>query len=701
MVGIKFGRRPLMPLRQLSKPRWLAVGVCIGYLSVCILLIGNTALAAAFTLEESRPRAVRPRQATELTLRGAGWDSSAQAALRLWTSVPAKIEAAGPVSAQEVTFRVTPQQELLPGLIGIRLHSAGGVTNLLWLPVDDFPTVACQAAGEFAGAQTISFPAAVDGKTLALQKHYYRFHVEAGQTISVEVVAEQLGSGLDAIVVLRDAAGRELAYADDSVFGADPWLSFVCRQTGFHVLELYDVEYRGDLPFRLRVGEFPVGIVPFPAGVRLGERQRVGLRGAPHFELAPLEQVWASQPSPVVAYVPVVQQPGTPAGSTCLMTASCRQFLEQEPNQDAATATAVTLPAGINGRFATAGDVDVFTFHTTPNQWLTLRSTSAGIGSSCGWMLRVTDAQGSELVSSGDGFQRDTTLTFRSQAGGNCLLYVRNLLDSWGPSAVYHLAVAADEPPLDLRFDPAWPSMVAVPGGQAELKVVSGRRGFPGPVRLTAEWVRPGGSLLAATGEIAQDQTETTLRLALPSDARPGEMWRVRLQGDVQINGTQQRVATRPGSGPRLRQGTLGQATVAVLRRPLTWLAPEEPILAAVGGEAAVPLRLLADRKALPPADKLKVSLRLEGAPAGCQLKEQSQQFDTSQEAVDLQLTVQPEAAPGVYPAVRLVAQLDWGGRPLQLPGPSLTLKIAPPAETEPDQADESGTTQQESTTRE
>ncbi len=62
-----------------------------------------------------------------------------------------------------------------------------------------------------ATAQQLELPVAVEGAAKAESRQYYKFHVEAGQRLSVEVLARRFGSPLDPFVRLLDDRGQELA----------------------------------------------------------------------------------------------------------------------------------------------------------------------------------------------------------------------------------------------------------------------------------------------------------------------------------------------------------------------------------------------------------------------------------------------------------------------------------------------------------
>ncbi len=73
--------------------------------------------------------------------------------------------------------------------------------------VDDLPSVAQVKPNQaLANAQVVALPAGVDGQVDNLQRDFYKFTAAAGQKLSIEVVAQRIGSSLDPLIKLMDAS---------------------------------------------------------------------------------------------------------------------------------------------------------------------------------------------------------------------------------------------------------------------------------------------------------------------------------------------------------------------------------------------------------------------------------------------------------------------------------------------------------------
>jgi hypothetical protein len=112
----------------------------------------------------------------------------------------------------------------------------------------------------------------------------FRFEGHAGQAIVAEVFARRLGSPLDSLLKLCDAAGRLLTANDDYedkgaaliTHQADSRISFTLPATGSYYLHLGDTQHKGgaEYAYRLRVGppqpDFALRVVPSSVNARAG-----------------------------------------------------------------------------------------------------------------------------------------------------------------------------------------------------------------------------------------------------------------------------------------------------------------------------------------------------------------------------------------------------------------------------------------------
>jgi len=111
--------------------------------------------------------------------------------------------------------------------------------------------------------------------------HVFRFEGRAGERVVAEVVAHRFGSLLDSILVLRDAAGKRIAFNDDSEDGLnmrnpDSYLAVTLPADGAYFIHLTDAHQKGgpNHVYRLRLSapqpDFALWVTPSTVNVRAG-----------------------------------------------------------------------------------------------------------------------------------------------------------------------------------------------------------------------------------------------------------------------------------------------------------------------------------------------------------------------------------------------------------------------------------------------
>lgn len=153
-----------------------------------------------------------------------------------------------------------------------------------------------------------------------------------------------------------------------------------------------------------------------------------------------------------------------PLGRRCLRVLSPRSGLtnmlyfvvgkhpegqETEPNNDAASAFAVTLPVIVNGHFNPAADVDVYRFSAKAGQNIVAAVLgqaidSHGQGRDFGFVdadLFIRDANGRILAEAQDTLGLDPLIEFHVPADGEYIVQVQHVVYRGYPQAVYRLSL--------------------------------------------------------------------------------------------------------------------------------------------------------------------------------------------------------------------------------------------------------------------
>jgi hypothetical protein len=169
-------------------------------------------------------------------------------------------------------------QDKGPGIYPLLVRKGRLVSNVLSFAVDTLPECREKEPNNRpAEAQPITLPLIVNGRIDQPDDvDVFRFAGRASQEIVAEVHARRLGSPLDSVLTLTDAAGKQLAMNDDHVdkgaglttHQADSYLRCTLPTDGSYCLLLGDAQHKGgaEYGYRLRIGlprpDFDLRIVP-------------------------------------------------------------------------------------------------------------------------------------------------------------------------------------------------------------------------------------------------------------------------------------------------------------------------------------------------------------------------------------------------------------------------------------------------------
>ena len=521
-------------------------------LPVLLLLAGAAAperVEAQPVLSRALPMAARIGETTEITLHG----DKLEEPLSVWASFPGTVEVireldeAGnpkpeqdpitlppPGAAPTWRLRVTVPAETAVGVGGIVVGTKAGVSEPLWVMLDDLPSVADQSDNHAPEtAQEISPPVAVDGKSQGPRFDYYRFKATAGQRVAIEVVARRLGTPLDPVLRLLDAAGNELAYAeDDPALGADCRLAHTFAAEGEYLVEVRDIQYRGNIFYRLRIGDFPLVNTPVPLGGPKGASTEFRFSGPDGEAAAPVAAVIpgdAREQVDLSAKLPG----GTSSAMAAAVVSDLPNVVETEPNDAADAAQEVALPGAINGAVQQPGDVDHYRFTAAKGEKYVIRGLSRSLSSPAYLFLRLFDEKGAKLAEAGAGNEVES-LAFAVPADGTYRLAVAELLGAGGPGYTYRIEIEPDRPrfSLSLKNDKNLPHKFLTHGdGGFVLDVVADRKGYDGPIRLSLSAPQEGFQLRREI--IPAGAKETRLIVLTPADLAEGRLITLRIRGEA------------------------------------------------------------------------------------------------------------------------------------------------------------------------
>ena len=482
------------------------------------------------------PAAALVGQTTDITLSG----GNLAGPTAFWTNLPAaKIELAPGIEgngakADQVVYRCTLPAETPVGVYAFRLATAKGVSNVRLVMADDLASVADNGNNKtLPTAQAVVFPTAVDGAAEAESYDFYKLTVPSGQRISVEVVARRLGSALDPVIRLLDAAGRELAYSDDEPgIGADCRFAYQFATAGDYFLELRDIRYQGgpNHRYRLRIGNFPLVNTPFPMAGQKGTSPKLTAAGPSSDDVSPLNIAVPSEVASGRLPMAVKYSQGQGSAGLTLIASGGPEQIEFEPNDAPESATAVTLPWSINGRFETPKDRDWFEFQAKKGDRFLFTGRTRSISSPTDLFLRLYNATGGLLVEAEDSGMEEGVLNFTFPEDGAYRLMVEDLLRRGGPEQVYRIDIDRYQPGFSLSVDAE--KYDAPKGGVFVAKVTSVRRDYNGAIALSVVGVE---GAQVANNVIPEGKNETTMSVTLPANLESGLLRLVRVVGQAKI----------------------------------------------------------------------------------------------------------------------------------------------------------------------
>ena len=172
------------------------------------------------------------------------------------------------------------------GKIPVAVTKGGIASNSLPFAIDTLPECLERMPNDtMPAAQPLTLPVTVNGRVeQAGVWHVFRFEGKANDKIVAEVTARRLGSPLDSIIKLTDAAGKVLAVNDDRedkaagtlTQDADSYISTTLPANGPYFLHVTDAQQKGgpEYGFRLRLSaprpDFELRVAPAELDVRAG-----------------------------------------------------------------------------------------------------------------------------------------------------------------------------------------------------------------------------------------------------------------------------------------------------------------------------------------------------------------------------------------------------------------------------------------------
>jgi len=182
--------------------------------------------------------------------------------------------------------RLTPDTEdAVPGVYPITTCGTNGlVSNPMLFAIDPLPECLEKEPNNTpATAQKVALPIIVNGRIDSPDnRDVFRFEGHVGDEVVAEVYARRLGSPLDSVLKLTDAAGKCLAFNDDcedvgsglNTHHADSYIRAILPTNDIYYVHLNDSQHHGgeEYAYRLRISaprpDFTLRVVPSSINIR-------------------------------------------------------------------------------------------------------------------------------------------------------------------------------------------------------------------------------------------------------------------------------------------------------------------------------------------------------------------------------------------------------------------------------------------------
>ena len=456
-----------------------------------------------------------------------------------------------PQLAETATLEVKLAPDAEPGKRELRLLTAAGLSNPLCFQVGKLLEY-CESEPNDKSADTgvpERLPVVINGQIMPGDVDRFSFTARQGERLVVAASARELIPYLadavpgwfQATLVLYDAEGSEVAYADDYQFHPDPVLLCEVPESGRYVLEIKDAVYRGreDFVYRITLGEVPFVTSVFPLGGRDGEETAVELAG---WNL-PVDRLTLDVEEQRPGIVPIsVRKKEAMVNDVPFAVDSLPERLEAEPNDGPESATRVEIPRIVNGRIERPGDWDVFRFDARAGDEIVAEVEARRLNSPLDSVLELTDAEGRQLAvnddheDKGEGLSThhaDSRLSVVVPANGAFYLRLGDTQGKGGTAYGYRLRISPHRPDFELRVAP---SSINVRAGTAkQITVYALRRdGFSGDISLRLKDAPAGFALNG--GWVPAGQDHVRLTLTAPPFPRK-ELFSLRMEGLAKIEG--------------------------------------------------------------------------------------------------------------------------------------------------------------------
>ncbi|MFY8071464.1 MAG: PPC domain-containing protein, partial [Pirellula sp.] len=379
--------RPTIGRDYRVNPAMIKLHACCCGLLIALGLFGDlTGAQAQMPLSAMAPQALSPGKTIRVEFNG----NQFKTPLRVASSIPIEAQWISVEPTKAIAeLRVPDNAPLGPKTIWLATDES--VSEPLQILVDDLQSIGDNGANHNrAQPQVLTIPCAVDGKSDAAQSDFYQIHLKVNEGVSIDCIAERIGSTMDSVLRFWDAQGKLLIQADDTASSPDSQIRFIAPNDGDYLIEVVDNRFAGDGRYRMRVCDTPLSPIPYPLAIPPNTPSPISwiLSDSLVIKADQNPDQWG-----VTAMVPVEAlgnrsmisstSPTRPGGFwSDVLVRDLPLYTEPIESESHASPSEapLSIPVGITGRFSKPGQTDLFAIAATQGQAIQIQTITRSLG---------------------------------------------------------------------------------------------------------------------------------------------------------------------------------------------------------------------------------------------------------------------------------------------------------------------------------
>jgi len=486
---------------------------------------------------------------------------------KFWTSFPLEVE------SKEGETRLRPDKAAPLGIHFLRAFTGDKITPWQSIVLDDLPLVARKDRKNDTAEKALDLNGAgiLTGTIKTRSSDFYRMKMRAGESITIEVLAQRLLSDLDPYLRLLDEQRRQLAFCDDEPgLGDDSRLRFTAKTAQTVVIELRDSSFQGGDKhvYALRVGDFPR-----VNSVASGSDKKLVWLGPDANDITVPS---GTTPTGIAEWYAPRQAVSRPAALVMIPVDTTETVMKKEPNEPQAKANLVTGKVSVFGRFEQGGDVDWYAWEAKKGEKFLVRAQTRSLGLPTDVQLSAHTAEGKTLASSKPASEDEGDLTVTVASDGKVFLRVSHIAGLGGPEQGYRLSIEPSKTAFVAKTETD--SLVVAQDGTADLKLTVERLGYDGAITFELE-PKVAGLSLSKAGVEAKKK-EGTLQFKADASMVTGSIYQVRVQSVNPAGShvqTYQTFTNKLGTSSTMAAVLDGWITVAIKEKAAPKEKPKTP----------------------------------------------------------------------------------------------------------------------------